>query len=317
MPTGGKSKSDCGESSYSISQDIKITCRHSKVKAPRGVKEADGGQNLDDAIKQYCNDNNGKTVKKGDNIYQRYSIAEWGILNRSSFWLRSAITCGEEAKINKNDCVKALTQGMEKCAQEDDKAEEGFTRGHAASFGCMDYSIDLNGKLDDKSPPWAEAPAHFPPPGDTGYKPICIDYYGPNQLGKNIAQKDLYDAIDSFCVEGAEVKGLGKTLDGYKDYPPKGQPPFWPKDSMKLQLSFGAVFNAKGANSNNDRANWHPYNEGAWCEGYDWKIHRDDCAFAFRRIYDKCSRKDQEYGLSGGEFTYRCVRYISHIVNTR
>jgi hypothetical protein len=325
MPVGGQSKRDCGEASYSISPDIKIACRHSTVKAPRGVKEAGGGKSLDDAIKQYCNDNNGKTVKKGDNVYQRYGIVELGVPERSSYWLRSAITCGDEAKINKNDCIKALSDGMAKCAKED--KDEGFTRGHAASVGCMDYSIDLNGRMDDKSPPWSLLPPKFPPPGDGGHKPKCTDYYQGTK-GRTLAEKDLNDAIDYFCKNGSEVKGLGKYGANYVNYPPEGQKKFFPDDTYKMQLTFGAVFNHEGWDSDNkkrlgwrtgpdDKDAWTPYKTTQWCDGYDWKIHKDDCTFALRRIYDGCSTKNVKEGLMGGEFTYRCVRYITHQVNTR
>jgi hypothetical protein len=316
MPVGGQSKRDCGESSYNISQDIKIACRHSTVKAPRGVKEAEGGKSLDEAIQEWCHNNNGKTVKKGENVSQRWGISERGVPERASYWLRGAITCGNEAKMNKGDCIKALSDGMAKCAKEDKGGkEEGFTRGHAASVGCMDYSIDMSGRMDENSPPWSLLPKKFPPPGDTGHKPICVDYY-PGFKGRTLAQNDLYAAIDFFCKDGSEVKGLGKYGANFVDYPQKDKPQFFPDDRLKMHLTFGAVFNAKGGDTDNDRKNWHPYKEMEWCDGYDWKIHKDDCTFALRRIYDKCSTKNVKEGLMGGEFTYRCVRYVTHYINT-
>jgi len=45
---------------------------------------------------------------------------------------------------------------------------------------------------------------------------------------------------------------------------------------------------------------------------YDYKLGKDDCTFALRKIYKTCSN---DKGLQGGDFAYRCVRYRSFHVN--
>ena len=47
--------------------------------------------------------------------------------------------------------------------------------------------------------------------------------------------------------------------------------------------------------------------------GYDWKMGRDDCLYAMRRMYEKCSLPDK---FKYAEYTYRCVKYKSGFANT-
>jgi hypothetical protein len=49
---------------------------------------------------------------------------------------------------------------------------------------------------------------------------------------------------------------------------------------------------------------------------YDWKMGKDDCTYALRKLYNTCT-KDRAKQLQGGEYTYRCVRYKSWAVNLR
>ena len=49
---------------------------------------------------------------------------------------------------------------------------------------------------------------------------------------------------------------------------------------------------------------------------YDWKMGKDDCTYALRKIYNTCT-KDRSKFLNGGEYTYRCVKYKSWAINTR
>ncbi|KAF2675792.1 hypothetical protein K458DRAFT_352760 [Lentithecium fluviatile CBS 122367] len=51
-----------------------------------------------------------------------------------------------------------------------------------------------------------------------------------------------------------------------------------------------------------------PYDDMAWCNGFDHKLKKDDCTYALRRIHHTCSDGDKLYG---GEYTYRCVHYVS------
>jgi hypothetical protein len=49
---------------------------------------------------------------------------------------------------------------------------------------------------------------------------------------------------------------------------------------------------------------------------HDWKMGRDDCTYALRKLYSTCT-KDKAKESQGGVITYRCVNYKSWAVNMR
>ncbi|OAL53630.1 hypothetical protein IQ07DRAFT_628846 [Pyrenochaeta sp. DS3sAY3a] len=151
MAKTGASNYACGTALYKIEDNppLKVACRGKSLGAPRGNKESNSGTSLDKAIEQFCADNDGRSIKKSENVYQRYGITNYGVLDRSSFWLRGAITCGDEERMKKSDCIEALSSAMEQC-----DPKSGYSHGLAASVGCLDYSIDLSGVTRDDSPPW-------------------------------------------------------------------------------------------------------------------------------------------------------------------
>jgi hypothetical protein len=99
MAKTASATTNCGTALYKIedrnSPEPKFTCRKHSLRGPRGDKEADGATSLDKAITDYCTNNDGKEVEKGESVYQRWGVTDLGVPNRSSFWLRSAITCDD------------------------------------------------------------------------------------------------------------------------------------------------------------------------------------------------------------------------------
>jgi hypothetical protein len=269
MKTSGSIDLGCGNYSYSIGQkDAKTTCRHHPLQAPRGDNESDGATSLDAAIVQFCTDNNFKVVNKGDNVYQRYGITELGVADRSSFWLRGAITCGNQEKMIKDDCIRALNNGMKEC-----DTDNGYTHGLTASLGCLDYSIDLSGATHDDSPPWDEKPSYPPPEllakegGGGPNKVHCL-----NADTRPLIDEDFEKSIDGFCQNGAEIKGYGQHSEFMYRYPPQNQPQFYSEASDTMFFTSGSILNdkyvdgdrRKGFVSTND-PNWKPYEDMRWC----------------------------------------------------
>jgi hypothetical protein len=71
MARTGASQVRCGTASYKIDDNpaLRVACRHKNSQAPRGDKEASRASSLDEAIRQFCADNDSKSLKKGANIY--------------------------------------------------------------------------------------------------------------------------------------------------------------------------------------------------------------------------------------------------------
>lgn len=106
------------------------------------------------------------------------------------------------------DCVDALNEGT---GQYD--AGSGFSHGLAASYGCVDYSIDLSGATQDESPPW-DRKFQFPPPEDAerpdGAQHEFICTQRAFKVRENtLPDEELNQAIDKFCQNGADIAGLG------------------------------------------------------------------------------------------------------------
>ncbi|THV44785.1 hypothetical protein BGAL_0580g00070 [Botrytis galanthina] len=90
------------------------------------------------------------------------------------------------------------------------------------------------------------------------------------------------------------------------DYPAEGQLQFYNDDLYKMHSTMGTETVENGGPI--------PYKNMEWCGGYDWKMGRDDCLYALRRIYQDCADANR---IQGGTNTYRCVRYKLWHINTR
>jgi hypothetical protein len=300
----------------------KVVCRNHALAAPRSKKDADKAISVEEAANTWCRDNDGRDINS-EGIYWRWGITKLGVTNRESFWLRAAKTCDNPGKFNRWECKRALLDGMNKC----DKGPE--THGLAASVGCLDYSIDFSSTTDSAHPPWVDTPdkIKFPPPEDAvkeGSKdkfnaPIC----DPGKGERPLTDEDLNKSIDAFCQDGHDIKGFGKNWDNMFDYPPPKTPQFYHLEHNTMHLTFGAETINNGGKK--------PYQDMGWCKyvstsrntrtwhanmgrNYDWKLGKDDCTYALRKLYKSCT-KDRAKSLNGGEFTYRCVRYKSWAVN--
>ncbi|KAH8696955.1 hypothetical protein GQ44DRAFT_764925 [Phaeosphaeriaceae sp. PMI808] len=95
MAKTGASKFQCGTASYKIEDKVplKVTCCGKAIGAPRGATS------LDKAIEEWCTDNDSRSIKKGESARRRWDITEYGVTARNSFWLRGAITCGDEERM--------------------------------------------------------------------------------------------------------------------------------------------------------------------------------------------------------------------------
>ncbi|OAL44289.1 hypothetical protein IQ07DRAFT_649330 [Pyrenochaeta sp. DS3sAY3a] len=281
----------------------KVSCRNHPLSAPR--KDAKEGTSVEDAIDTWCRDNDGKEVHS-EGFYWRWGVSQRDVSNRSSFWLRAAKTCDTSEHFNRWECKRALVDGMNEC----DKGSD--MHGLAASIGCLDYSIDLSGVTYDDMPPWAEREdgRRFPPPEfaekkngkGQGHVPECDKENG----ARPVADVDLNKAIDAFCQDGKEITGYGKHWENMFNYPPKGEPQSYNDEGLTMHLAMGAETVQNGGPE--------PYEDMRWCKDYDWKMGKDDCTYALRKLYDICTKDRSKY-LNGGEYTYRCVKYKSWPVN--
>ncbi|OAL53629.1 hypothetical protein IQ07DRAFT_640677 [Pyrenochaeta sp. DS3sAY3a] len=116
---------------------------------------------------------------------------------------------------------------------------------------------------------------------------------------KSLSNEELTKAIDIFCQDGTEIVGFGRSkpwLDKMFKWPSSDNPRFL----------MGAIFNGEGMPFVNDKANWKPYKDMRWCDNYDWKMGKDDCTFAMRKMHKECTH---DRVLKVADFTYRCVRY--------
>lgn len=305
-------------------RNAKVVCRNHPLSAPRSDKDAGGEISVEKAIDAWCKDNDGKDISP-DGFYSRWGVTRLGVPGRSSFFLRAARTCSSADKFNQWECKRALTVGMEQC----DKGPE--THGLAASVDCVDYSIDLSGVTYDGMPPWAEKEEgrKFPPPedaeaynkGGAGNAPVCDKGTGQRPL----TDEDLNKAIDAFCQDGQVIKGYGKSWDNMFNFPPEKEPQFYPTERYKMHVTIGAESIENGGPQ--------PYQDIRWCKyatwllllstgylltgssEYNWKLGKDDCTYALRKLYSTCT-EDRAKNLNGGEYTYRCVKYKSWAVNT-
>ncbi|KAF5868715.1 uncharacterized protein Bfra_012046 [Botrytis fragariae] len=261
--------------------------------APRDDDNS-GGVTVNSAIAQWCSDNHGKRIDwlVSEDISWRFPINNLQVPDRSSFWLRANMNdeCNpihgahptKEATFDKDQCIQALHDGMNQC---DDKKTR--THGHTTESNCVDYSIILSGITRS---------------GDKDTAPSCAN----GQAGRPLSSTDIDAAIDGFCTNGAEIKGYGKHGENMYDFPAEGQPQFYNNDLYKMHLTMGAETVENGGPV--------PYKNMKWCGGYDWKMGRDDCLYALRRIYQDCADAKR---IQGGTYTYRCVRYKSWHINTR
>ncbi|KAF2120142.1 hypothetical protein BDV96DRAFT_641993 [Lophiotrema nucula] len=287
----------CGEYTYTVFPPpikLEITCRNHPRSAPQHDSDAQGALGVDSAVDQFCSDNDGRVEI---DLSQRYGITEFGIADRNSFWLRASLDgCSDAQKIVKDECTTALKNGTQQC---DPQSTE--THGVTSKVGCLAYSIDLGGAM---TPPWAEihewpAPEFLPGRGLGGAANEPIPYGSDIQLGRPLSNDDIESSIGAFCRDGQEINGYGKDNEAMYIYPPKGTTQFYPDDSLTMNL-------ALGAETMNNGASW-PYDDMNWCNGYDWKLGKDDCTFAFRRLLAGTNTIQDKF--RGGTYVYRCVGY--------
>ncbi|CAO2649935.1 Nn.00g012270.m01.CDS01 [Neocucurbitaria sp. VM-36] len=306
----------CGSYSFAINSKPQfpktpITCRNHPLSAPKHDGNANGATSVEAAIQRWCSDNDGHALTKdagNDIIYWRWGITQLDVPNRSSFWLRANLNDdNKQGNLVKDECIAAFTDSLSQC-----DADKDVTHGFTASVGSIDYSLDLSGVTVDGNPPWNEKPA-FPAPefapgkdlGGAAQSPSC---YPPDaELGRKISQADLESAMDAFCVNGADIQGFGYHWDKMFRYPPTEQPQFYNSEASKMHLEMGAETINHGAKE--------PYDDMRWCNGYDWKMGKDDCLFALRRLFETCNTKPDKF--IAGEYTYRCVHYKVFHINER
>jgi hypothetical protein len=93
------------------------------------------------------------------------------------------------------------------------------------------------------------------------------------QPTRPVSEKDLNEAIDYFCKDGADIKGIGKNGENMVDYPPEGQPQFYPNDGYTMHLTMGA--------STVNQGETPPYKNMGWCkyvQSFPLQDQRSGCA---------------------------------------
>jgi hypothetical protein len=257
MSTSGHLENECGIASYSVDKPEFPNCsRWPDYGAPRGRKEveAEGGQgtSVDDAIEQFCNDQDGKKVypkeKNVDSPSRRWGYSSRSVPNRYSFWLKAEYHglpyCqgkGEET-ILKTNCKAALRQSMSQCAvaYKTHGRTHGFT---ARGLGCIDYGVYLSGVMKDDSPPWKGQKMGFPPPYDAlgqNGKPHETQCFDKTASYRSVTNDDLEIAIAAFCKNGIPIQGLGQHGEKMFNWPPKDKPQYYPNDDSNMHLAIGA-----------------------------------------------------------------------------
>ncbi|KAF2676065.1 hypothetical protein K458DRAFT_397313 [Lentithecium fluviatile CBS 122367] len=295
MGAGGVINVGCGIYSYHIMspkhKDATIWCRGHELIAPKYYKVSDGDKSMEAGIEEWCNDIDGKTLGKRsgtENVWQGHGITKFGISNRDSFWLRANLNdCGELEKIQNQD----------------------WSHGYRASIDCIDYQIDLSESVWDGSPPWNEEPA-FPAPErlsskgpGPAHQPVC---YPKNAVGdRPLTNEELEPALDAYCKDGTDIRGYSKYWEYMFSYPPKGERQFSENDDLTMHLQLGSETVNNGAPE--------LYDNMGWWKGYDWKLGRDDCKYAFRKFLYDCNNVEGKF--IGGTYTYRCVTYKIYDVN--
>jgi hypothetical protein len=195
---------------------------------------------MESAIKGWCAMHDQPYLSGSDQRYGRWDVTQLGVPKRGSFWPRARVEFeNEKGVIVKEQYIAAFTDGLKQCDTESDR-----THGFSALVGSMTYSFDLSGFVQEGNPPWDQH-VSFPPSedqarlanGDTAgnpYRPQCHD----SRPDRRIFPDDLEKAITSFCVNGAQPTVYDRG-EGQHDYPPEGEPPFYPKDSTTIRLTIG------------------------------------------------------------------------------
>ncbi|KAH7401209.1 hypothetical protein BKA66DRAFT_564870 [Pyrenochaeta sp. MPI-SDFR-AT-0127] len=163
-------------------------------------------------------------------------------------------------------------------------------------------------------PPWAEKDEDrkFPPPefaakkdgGGQGHAPVCGQGIGERPL----TDDDLNKASMPFVKMGRKSKAMangGRTCSiTHLKRNPNSTTTRGPGCISLLVHRLSTMAQQK------------PYEDMRWCKDYDWKLGKDDCSYALRKLYKSCTT-DRAKKLNGGEYTYRCVTYKFWAVNTR
>lgn len=108
----------------------KASCQKAGYAAPQ--HDADGIENVDRAISEWCTQVDGTVVNQGldiPNTMRRYSFY--------SYWLSAGLwnnNCGKTSKIDKKDCEETLKDAMSSC-----DPNSGTTHGASKISGCLQY----------------------------------------------------------------------------------------------------------------------------------------------------------------------------------
>jgi hypothetical protein len=128
--------------------------------------------------------------------------------------------------------------------------------------GCVDYSVEISGSLQEGSPPWDAHVVRYPPgedtPGFEGRQNVPKCWTDPNGLGLGSPPKtvDLEKAIGEYCGNGAkfedELNRDRKTISWF----------IW--NGAKITVGIKGLIYSR----TNERPppNWWPVNDMQWCE---------------------------------------------------
>jgi hypothetical protein len=253
----------CGTYSFTAHHQIQSTvkCLNHPLDAPKNDKQASSGVSVESAIQTWCSDNDGHQFSSNsisDNVYWRWGVTQLDVPNRRSFWLRARPNGNnQQASFVKDECIAALTNGLEKCDPDSD-VSHGFT----ASVGTIDYVLDLSGVTELDNPPWNEHPA-FPAPEQVtakgSAKPQAPKCWNPAKydIGRKVSPEDIEKAINAWCVNNSKIPGLATGTEG-RMYPPEGETPFYSDERtpMHIRLGVGTVETGES----------EPYGDMQWCE---------------------------------------------------
>jgi hypothetical protein len=76
--------------------------------------------------------------------------------------------------------------------------------------------------------------------------------------GRELSPDDLEQAIDAWCIDDSEIKSFSQYGDQGWEFPPNGQPGFYPESRNPQYLHLGMETVENGAPK--------PYDDMKWCE---------------------------------------------------
>ncbi|KAL9618855.1 MAG: hypothetical protein Q9160_006445 [Pyrenula sp. 1 TL-2023] len=266
---------------YSYGGSDPLKCQNLEWGAPR--------DKLEQSIKDWCKDNNGKEIEKtpeADTIYDRVGYRTY------SYWLAAAFeeggNCGDSAKIEEVSCSSTMHKMLDFC----NIGQETFN-GAELKDDCVKYQLTFSASTTDESPPWNELP-----PSQLG--PSCPD---PKIEISEVTYNFFAGLTKSYCdaVDKDPGKALTKTLTN-KDF----------QDTTATRR--------RGANTLLART---PPSSGSDYEGYSFEIKWDgnpdnkhclkDCTGVMQSFVNACGhvgneqnimQKTASYDVACGKYSY-------------